>query len=107
MNTQIALGEYMEEIRERVCSRCIERPREGPPCLARGKNCGIELHLQGIVDVCHEVHDGAMDPYIEQLHKDVCASCTECMTDQCPCPLHYLLLLAAEAIDAVDERYRN
>jgi len=107
MYTQTELGEYMAEIRERVCSRCIECPSEGPPCLPHGKRCGIELHLQGIVDVCHAAQGELMDPYITQLHDDVCSGCTECVTDQCPCPLHYLLLLAAEAVDAVDERRRE
>ena len=104
MYTQAELGEYMAEIRERVCSRCIERPPGGPPCLAHGKSCGIELHLPAIVDVCHAAQGDVMDPYIDQLHKDVCSTCAVCMTNQCPCPLHYLLLLAAEAVDAVDQR---
>lgn len=106
MYTQTELGEYMAEIREHVCSRCIERPPGGPPCLPLGKVCGIELHLPAIVDVCHAAHSDVMDPYIEQLHSDVCATCSEYMTDRCPCPLHYLLLLAAEAVDAVDQRRR-
>jgi hypothetical protein len=104
MYSQTEMGEYMAEIRERVCSRCIERPPGGPPCLPHGKSCGIELHLRGIVDLCHSTHSDSMEPYIEELHKEVCANCSECVSSQCPCPLHYLLLLATEAIDAVDER---
>ena len=107
MYTQTELGEYMAEIRERVCRRCIERPPGGPPCLPLGKTCGIELHLEGIVDICHAAQGDVMDPYIEQLHSDVCATCPACVTDQCPCALHYLLLLAAEAVDAVDQRRRE
>lgn len=107
MSTLTELGEYMAEIREHVCSHCIERPPGGPPCLAHGKSCGIELHLQGIVDACHTVSSDAMDPYIAGLHNDVCSVCSECVTDQCPCPLHNLLLLAVEAVDAVDERHRD
>lgn len=107
MYTQTELGEYMAEIRERVCSHCIERPPGGPPCLPHGKICGIELHLQGVIDVCHAAKSDVMDPYIEQLHRDVCSNCSECMTDHCPCPLDYLLLLAAEAVDAVDQRRRE
>ena len=107
MYTQTELDEYMAEIRERVCSRCIERPPDGPPCLPLGKTCGIELHLEEIIDLCHAAQGQVMEPYIEHLHDDVCATCTASVTDQCPCPLRYLLLLAAEAVDAVDQRHRQ
>ena len=106
MYTQTDLDEYMAEIRQHVCSRCIQRPPGGPPCLPRGTRCGIELHLAEIVEMCHAAKGDVMDPYIERLHEDVCANCSECDTSACPCPLDYLLLLAAEAVDAVDERRR-
>jgi hypothetical protein len=47
-----------------------------------------------------------MEPYIKSFHEDVCADCAFRVTDQCPCPLGYLLLLAVEAIEAVDERQK-
>ncbi|MBI1900155.1 MAG: hypothetical protein HYS13_03435 [Planctomycetia bacterium] len=104
MPTETQLAEYMAEIREQVCSRCIERPPGAPPCAPHGKRCGIELHLADVVDVAHRVRSGAMDPYIERFHSDVCSHCANKTTNQCPCPLDYLLLLAIQAIDAVDER---
>ncbi len=102
--TQAQLDEYLMEIREHVCSRCIERPNGGPPCAPLGKRCGIELHLESIVDVCHRARGNSMEPYIESFHTDVCTHCSNRTSNQCPCPLDYLLLLAMEAIDAVDER---
>ena len=45
-----------------------------------------------------------MDPYIERFHSDVCSHCANKTTSQCPCPLDYLLLLAIQAIDDVDQR---
>ena len=45
-----------------------------------------------------------MDPYIEHFHDEVCAHCDYRATKDCPCPLEYLLELAVEAIEAVDER---
>lgn len=105
MYTQAELDEYMAEIREQVCSSCIERPQGGPPCAPHGKNCGIELHLPDIVEVAHSSRSKVMDPYIERFHCDVCSHCANQTSRQCPCPLDYLLLLAIQAIETVDERH--
>lgn len=104
MYTQEQLDEYLAEIRSEVCSHCIERPAGGPPCAPLGKRCGVELHLPEIVQVAHSARQQVMDPYIQRFHEDVCAHCTNRTSNQCPCPLDYLLLLAIQAIDAVDER---
>lgn len=104
MNATADLQEYMDEIRTHVCSRCIERPAGGPPCEPLGKRCGIELNLQRLVDAVSNVHNNAMDPYIAAHHAGVCEYCANRPTDQCPCPLDYLLLLAVEAIENVNER---
>jgi hypothetical protein len=105
MQTQATLDEYLAEIRQQVCSRCIERPPGGPPCGPHGKRCGIELHLAEIADVAHAASSRAMDPYIEHFHGDVCAHCAARDSRQCPCPLNSLLLLAIEAVETVDERH--
>ena len=105
MYSQAALDEYLAEIREHVCSHCIDRPPSAPPCGPRGKRCGIELHLAEIVQVAHAARSRAIDPYIDRFHCDVCAHCATRETSQCPCPLDPLLLLAIEAIEAVDERH--
>ena len=104
MFTQTELDEYMEAVRSQVCSHCIEKPPGGPPCDPLGKRCGIELHLAQIVEVTHAARSQTMDPYIERLHDDVCASCANRPTEQCPCPLEYLLQLAVQAIEEVDAR---
>ena len=106
MPTQAELDEYLAEIREHVCSRCIEKPPGAPPCAPQGKHCGIELHLPEVVEVCHAARGSRMEPYIVRFHEEVCAHCAQQTTPQCPCPLDYLLLLAVEAIEAVDERKR-
>jgi hypothetical protein len=104
MYTQTQLDEYMAEIREQVCSNCIEHPPNGPPCAPHGKQCGIELHLPEIIKVAHSSRSRAMDPYIDEFHEKVCTHCANRVSDTCPCPLDYLLLLAIQAIDTVDHR---
>lgn len=98
------LQDYMAEIREQVCSHCIERPPGGPPCQPLGKRCGVEVNLRELVQAVHQEHSNWMEPYIKRFHEDVCAHCLNRPTSQCPCALDYLLLLAVEAIEAVDER---
>jgi len=104
MYTQEELDEYMLEIREQVCSHCIERPPGGPPCAPHGKICGIEQHLPEIVELAQATHSRRIDPYIEHLHCDVCAHCDALTSSHCPCALDYLLQLAIEAVEDVDER---
>lgn len=98
------LEDYMAEIRERVCSRCIERPPNGPPCQPLGKRCGVEINLRELVDAVHHERSDWMGVYIDRFHEDVCAHCANQATEHCPCALDYLLLLAVEAIEVVDER---
>jgi hypothetical protein len=107
MYTDGELVEYLAEIRENVCSRCIERPPGGPPCAPLGKRCGIELHLPEIVKIVQAGESARIDPYIERLHSDICAHCPNQPTSQCPCPLEYLLLLTVEAVETVDRRLRG
>ena len=107
MDTQRLLDEYLTELRAQVCSRCIERPEGGPPCSPLGKRCGIELHLPDFISAVHAVNNVRIDPYIESLHERVCKDCKNRNTNQCPCPLKYLLLLAVEAIETVDNRHKH
>jgi hypothetical protein len=59
-----------------------------------------------LVAVAHAASSNCIDPYAEHLHQDVCAVCSLRITRHCPCPLDYLLPLAIEAVEAVDQRYR-
>jgi hypothetical protein len=98
------LEEYMAEIRKQVCSHCIEHPPGGPPCLPLGKRCGIEINLRPLIDSVHHVRSNTIDPYIDRFHEEVCTECPNRNTSQCPCALDYLLTLAVQAIETVDQR---
>jgi hypothetical protein len=87
MYTPAELNEYMAEIRQQVCTCCMDRPAGGPPCAPHGKRCGIEQHLAEIVELAHATRSRVMDPYIERFHCDICAHCANRDTPQCPCPL--------------------
>jgi hypothetical protein len=97
------VAEYLDEIRKQVCSRCIERPPGGPPCLPAGKQCGVELHLPQLIDAIHEIKSGSIMPYLVNNQQRVCEQCDHlndfCL---CPCPTKYLTVLIVQAVETVD-----
>lgn len=105
MDACIDLGEYMAEIREQVCTRCVDRPHGGPPCEPLGKLCGIEVNLRQLVDAVHDVDSTTMEQYEDEFHHVVCEECAFHNMHQCPCPLDSLLILAVQAIESVDRRH--
>jgi hypothetical protein len=104
MLAEAELGEYLDEIRQEVCSRCVERPAGGPPCLPLGKVCGVELHLPKLVEAVHEVRSDLIDPYLDNNRKKVCEGCAFLHSDHCPCPMDRLAVLVVEAVEAFDRR---
>jgi hypothetical protein len=104
MLAEADLQEYLEEIRQEVCSRCVERPPGGPPCGPLGKPCGVELHLPQLIEAVKEVHSELIDPYLDHNRAQICQGCAFLHSDFCPCPMDTLAVLVVQAIEAVDER---
>lgn len=104
MSIPIEFEEHVAELRSDVCSRCIERRADCPPCSPHGKGCGIEEHIPQLVELCRSTDSRLMDPYIEKLHEAICPSCELRDSPDCPCPLDYLLQLAVEAVERVERR---
>ncbi len=106
MTKPCELDAYMAAIREEVCSRCRERYSGAPPCDSQDLVCGIELYLPRLVDICHATDSCLIGPYMEKFHEEICATCDNQSTKDCPCPMQQFLPLAVRAIEAVD-RQRN
>jgi hypothetical protein len=104
MVSETELTEYMEEIREQVCSRCVERPPNGPPCAPLGKECGVERHLPQIVDAIHAVRSNSIVPYLMNNRTRICDTCALHHSSTCPCPMDYLAVLLVQAVETVDKR---
>src|SRR5579864_1803150 len=98
------LDKYLQEIRDKVCSRCVERPPGGPPCEPLGKNCGIEMHLPELIDSVHQVHGNLLQPFLDHNRQAICEKCAFLHSDICPCPMDYLSALVVEAVETVDQR---
>jgi hypothetical protein len=106
MYTADELEEYVAEVREQVCSRCVERLPGGPPCSPLGKACPVEMHLPRYLDAIREVNSPFLGPYLDNLHDRVCARCERRGSDNCPCPMNYLLVLMVQAVETVNQRRR-
>lgn len=100
------LREYVAEMRDQVCSHCISRLPGAPPCKEQGVNCGIEQHLEQVINICRKVDSPLIDPYLDKLRDEVCADCAYRDEGICPCPLKYLLPLAVCAVETVEARRR-
>ncbi|MBM3996575.1 MAG: hypothetical protein FJ303_20840 [Planctomycetes bacterium] len=104
MMNKAEYGEYLNEIRNEVCSRCVEKPEGGPPCAPLGKICGVELHLGELVDAVHGVHSDRIEPYLDHNRADICQSCAFLHSEHCPCPMDTLAVLVVEAVETIDAR---
>ncbi len=100
------LEDYAAEMRDQVCSHCISRRAGAPPCEPLGVGCGIERHLERLIDICRSVDSPLIDPYLDRLQEEICADCQYREQPVCPCPLKYLLPLAVSAVETVEERRR-
>jgi hypothetical protein len=104
MLTETDLTEYRDEIRRQVCSCCIERPPGGPPCGPLGKPCGVELHLESLIETIHDVQSPLIEPYLEHNRHDICQGCAYLHNSHCPCPMDYLAVPLVQAVEEVDRR---
>ncbi len=104
MYTQSELEEYRGELREQVCEHCIVRRNGAPPCDVQGVGCGVERHLERLIDICRSVDSMLIDPYLDRLRNEICANCAYRDRAECPCPLQYLLPMAVAAVETVEQR---
>jgi len=104
MLAELDVADYLQEIREQVCSRCVERPPGGPPCAPLGKQCGVEIHLPELIESIHAVHSASVAPYLEHNRAEICEHCALLHSSICPCPMDYLSTLIVEAVERVDRR---
>lgn len=105
MIAEAELQEYLDEIRQQVCSRCVEAPIGGPPCAPLGKRCGVELHLPELVKAVRQVRSGLIEPYLDCNRRQICSCCPFLHSDSCPCPMDTLAVLVVEALEDVDQRH--
>jgi hypothetical protein len=68
--------------------------------------CGIELHLESLIDSIHAVRSDRIAPYLEHNRHEICEHCAFLHSSICPCPMDYLSVLVVDAVEEVDHRRR-
>ena len=105
---------YREAIRRKVCEHCIDLDEKGRCTLTGDERCGVELHLEKIVDVVHSVRSTNLGDYVRVLRERVCASCKNQNPDgtcrlrgEADCGLDRYFALVVEAIEEADLNFRK
>lgn len=112
------MQEYLEAIRRRVCSVCIdgifENDRESVRCgLPKDRTCPIERHLPQVIEIVESIDSPWMEDYVELLREKVCSNCEQTEEGVCDfrlktdCALDTYFMLVAEAIEEVRDRKKN
>jgi hypothetical protein len=107
------MEQVLEEIRSRVCSRCIDANVNGRCTLPSELRCPLELYTSRITQVIASVSRDDYPAYVDALRKSVCSDCAYGSPDDCAlrsrvdCPLdrYYPLVIEVveEYLDAVEE----
>lgn len=96
---------YMDAIRRKVCTVCLDQRDDGSCRLAGGRVCAIEAHLPGVVHAILSIESDRMEEYEAAIREQVCRSCSnQDAVGQCAirergeCALYTYLFLVVDAI---------
>ncbi|HLF13814.1 MAG TPA: universal stress protein [Bacteroidota bacterium] len=99
---------YLEEIRQRVCMKCIDRTPSGLCVASTYDSCAINRYLPEIIDIVLTTPGDNLDAYVARLREKVCSVCQHqspdghCdMRDDVECALDRYFPLVIEAIQEV------
>jgi len=103
---------YLEAIRRRVCSVCIDGIFDGKGqfmhCgLPRGRHCPIESYLPDVIEIVETMESPKIEDYLAVLHERVCPRCEQTSDGICEfrlradCALDRYFMLVAGAIEEV------
>jgi hypothetical protein len=99
---------YLDAIRRRVCSVCLDQRDDGTCHLAGRRLCAIEAHIPRIVEAVMAIDSSRMDEYVDAIKAQVCSDCRHenldgsCMfRERGECALWTYLPLVVGAIEEV------
>lgn len=70
------LSDYCRAVSARVCLRCIDSDSDGRCRLTQEQQCALIVHFPKIVATIFSVESDRLEPYVDALRKNVCASCS-------------------------------
>ncbi len=99
---------YLDAIRRRVCTVCLDQRDDGSCQLAGHRLCAIEAHLPRIIEAVMGIDSSRMDEYVDAIKAQVCSECrNENLDGSCTfrergeCGLWTYLPLVVDAIEEV------
>ncbi|MFQ5769152.1 MAG: hypothetical protein ACE5HX_01350 [bacterium] len=112
------MQEYLNAVRSRVCSVCIDGVFENEHKFIRcglpaDRTCPIELYLPEVIDVVETTESPRLEDYVTILRDKICASCEQTEEGVCDlrlkadCALDRYFMLVAEAIEEVQAQQAN
>ncbi len=73
-------------LREKICPSCVRFTSQGDCSLPEERPCTLFSNLEEIVNTVRGAHSKRIDPYVDLLRDQVCASCHfEDDHGSCPC----------------------
>jgi nucleotide-binding universal stress UspA family protein len=99
---------YLQAIREKVCTKCIDRTSAGLCAASTYEACAINRHLPEIIDIVLSTGGNNLGAYTARLRETVCSVCQHqspdgrCdLRDDVECALDRYFPLVVEAIQEV------
>lgn len=68
--------EYWAALQQKICAKCVDGDGKGHCLIAKSRDCALKTHFPQIIETVNAVFSPSVDPYVEQLRKNVCAVCT-------------------------------
>ena len=102
-------AEYMQYIRENICSICADSDEKGSCTLSQKEFCAVEIYLPKIVNIVHNENIDDTDKLRMILKDRVCSECRTAddkdhcsLRDDANCALDRYFGLIIEAVVKVD-----
>lgn len=73
--------EYLDEIRERICSKCVDGDGKGNCLISKNAECAVVRFFPQILEVVHSTYATSMEPYEAALRNKVCGACVHQSSD--------------------------
>lgn len=103
------IDRYWQAVTERVCKECVDGDGAGGCLLRQSESCGLRMHFPQLVQTVLSVQSDSLQPYIDALKSDICASCTNQTADgtcvlrsQLDCGLDRYFVMVVQAIEEAD-----
>jgi hypothetical protein len=105
--------EYWAALQAKICVKCVDGNGSGACLIAPGRDCALRTHFDKIIAAVNAVYSHSVTPYVDELRKNVCASCAgqtpggSCsLRDETECALDRYFPLIVQVIEETQLKKR-